>query len=225
MRTLYILISIPGSSGAPPVTSSARSFCLRSSYDLRYDTFEPSIRHRPSWMPEKWQKRSSPPSSGLMNPKPFSFQRSAMPVKRSPSPPPPPRGGERSPNTERHLKTKTRGPTREEAQEGNGRHGNNTAVKVSGDFSSKHHTSHVNHAQNGPPSPGAVLQRRWLRVPRRCFEGFVSTTSDINKCASVVTAYHGILQVKVLGLFAQTHGARRFSSPHISTPAGDSGYF
>jgi len=45
-------------------------------------------------MAEKWQKTSSPPSSGLMKPNPFSFHRSAMPVSL-PSEPPPPRRPER----------------------------------------------------------------------------------------------------------------------------------
>ena len=38
----------------------------------------------PSEMEEKWQKRSSPPWSGVMKPKPRGFQRPATPVLRSP---------------------------------------------------------------------------------------------------------------------------------------------
>ena len=53
----------------------------------------------PSVMEEKWQKRSSPPWSGVMKPNPRGFQRPATPVLRSPrgggDDPYPPRAGER----------------------------------------------------------------------------------------------------------------------------------
>merc|ERR1719473_624863 len=81
----------------PPVTFSARYLPLRSSYSLSNSTRSPSRSALPSLMPEKWQKTSSPPLSGLMNPKPRSFHRPAMPFSRPPPPPPrPPRSSYRS---------------------------------------------------------------------------------------------------------------------------------
>jgi len=58
----------------------------------------PSRRISPSVMLEKWQKTSSPPSAGLMNPNPRSFQRAAVPRTLPPvgGPVGPPRGGLRS---------------------------------------------------------------------------------------------------------------------------------
>ena len=63
----------------PPVTFSARYLPLRSSKDNVYVTGEPSFRQFPSVMEVAWQKMSSPPESGLMNPKPREFQRKATP--------------------------------------------------------------------------------------------------------------------------------------------------
>ena len=62
----------PGSSVEPPVTFCARSRPERSSWPLTNETLAPSTRQLPSSMAETWQKRSSPPSSGSMKPKPFS---------------------------------------------------------------------------------------------------------------------------------------------------------
>mmetsp|Transcript_46301 Transcript_46301/g.121469 ORF Transcript_46301/g.121469 Transcript_46301/m.121469 type:complete len:216 (+) Transcript_46301:198-845(+) len=66
----------------PPVTCSARSFPLRSSKILTYSTTVPGSRLLPSSMLEKWQKRSSPPSLGVMKPKPRSVHRLTVPCSR-----------------------------------------------------------------------------------------------------------------------------------------------
>ena len=104
------------SSWTPPRTSTARCLPLASSSCLTKWTAAPSTSVLPSLICEKWQNRSSPPSSGPMNPKPLSlFHRFATPAimpsggdtpanlplpPRAPPPPPPPplsrrRSGER----------------------------------------------------------------------------------------------------------------------------------
>ena len=103
------------SSWTPPRTSTARCLPLASSSCLTKWTAAPSTSVLPSLICEKWQKRSSPPSSGPINPKPLSsFHRFATPAimpsggatpanlplpPRAPPPPPPPlsrrRSGER----------------------------------------------------------------------------------------------------------------------------------
>mmetsp|Transcript_15067 Transcript_15067/g.27643 ORF Transcript_15067/g.27643 Transcript_15067/m.27643 type:complete len:209 (+) Transcript_15067:115-741(+) len=93
----------------PPsaLTCRAQYLPLRSSYSSTKETRSPSwTLPSPSRRPVTWQKRSSPPLSGLMKPKPFSFQRSNSPVPGPPLrgsglllssrplprlPPPPPR--------------------------------------------------------------------------------------------------------------------------------------
>ena len=92
----------------PPVTFCARSFCWRSSNTFSYSTLSPSRSALPSLIAVVWQNTSSDPSSGLMKPKPFGFQRSARPVRRAPE-----RGGDRL-----RLRDEWRGGDRDERRGG-----------------------------------------------------------------------------------------------------------